>query len=1328
MFPSALDSTPVGTIDELEVDRLPNGGGASGDDHTYPYADDDDGTEFSQPTTSLSPTGGGGGAGGTIRMEGWLCHAASSHKNAAHGAANPAAPGAAPPPPSSSSSSIYKTVSKKKRHSKKKQPRYFVLRGSALSCYSRRHDVKAKGTFVLTAGCAVGPVLYGSLDDPVSSMEVANAHADNQQQQLLSPESEFPGSPSASAHGAHSAALATATEHASSNHKFKKKKRQYYCVQVTWPVDNKPSKDEKEMAQAKAQVAAESEKEALQQKQQVEHESESFEDSGSVTQMNGGNRSPTILRPKLTRRSRSESAKEYTKSPRRRRSHEGLPPDLHPPNLTGEDDDEHDHASDNGHSQSLPLRPVSLLPSKNSSLNTPASAMAGMNAFHHPESHPDPNNNNNDPNNANANHSALNHETGLHKHYTQQLEKSRKDQQKSAEELQKVMLLLSRKKSHQKTKKRVIQGTKVAAVSTAAITAGVLTAGIGLAAGLVFVGIAGAAGGSGAVVGSKMLDKAMGKYQRNQSQKSFHLVIAAETYEEALKWKVAMESVVRELVEDTNDGMPLEILVAEQVVGEKAVRGSRVVAVGDAVAAATASAPSSPNKKSMGTIMKGSSTPIPNTNATGGNVHANEMTAYHAGMAPKWVPIQGGGMALWGILGALGGGGGNLRIYREERTPCHSLYSPLLFTQPAPSPFPTIPRFKSDVGLAGQPFPPFKASVALKGNSLDAFMCLMCSGRIHNDEDGGVGNRTGDLGDGSSRPIPVPNSGQIASFRIIETMDEHMDVIHLVFRPLYLFPSWTAPRDFVLYRFWKYDDDGTYQVCFDSGEHRDCPKVPGYVRGEMHSVYTIAPLKRKKKRGATTSSSSSGTTGQEECLLSHVVQIDPRGWVPSTSSVPFFRNQGYGDAFAVMALHQMLDVKEALDSARFVAVPMDSVSHHSSNYYSSGQGERKAKMSRTLLAGGSKGNGTSSNGLPVRPPKGIIRDSSSGSARGRANGVSQQQQLYVPILETAGSGYASEEEEPDTATYDFKYSGRESFSSAGYHQLSDLTNSASGYVQIDGVNEEWQRRNPDSNKVGNTAFSNIMRLPSPMINQWWAEPDANSFRVRGKNYKVDSKKVNAGSSLFRLLATDIVETDVPIMTGMCLHPKERVQLALQREAEAKSKGVPSPTEMPPFVFAVNIALPGPPNYHMLFYYAVDDMSLIDGSDGTPSSKLCQEFFFGKDDTFRDNTFKLIPQIIEGNFMVRKAVGSTPAIMGNKIKQTYVQGERFFELMIDTGSSAVAAGVIRICNGYAKMIVVDLAFLFEGYNEQTLPERVLGCVRLKNVEFGKKLRFVESVDD
>ena len=269
-----------------------------------------------------------------------------------------------------------------------------------------------------------------------------------------------------------------------------------------------------------------------------------------------------------------------------------------------------------------------------------------------------------------------------------------------------------------------------------------------------------------------------------------------------------------------------------------------------------------------------------------------------------------------------------------------------------------------------------------------------------------------------------------------------------------------------------------------------------------------------------------------------------------------------------------------------------------------------------------------------------------------------------------------------------------------------------------------------NNRSRKSDLTLISTTPPPTVIDWWGEPESKSFRVRGKSYKTDNTKVTAGPSIFRLFAADIVEVDVCIMTGTCTHPMERVQLALQREREAKGIGgtASSSDDMPAFVFVVNIAMPGPPNYHMVFYFAVDDISTIDWSDGTPSSKLCYEFFFGNDNTFRDNTFKLIPQIKEGNFMVRKAVGSTPAIMGNKIKQTYFQSERYFELMIDTGSSAVAAGVIRICNGYARTLVVDLAFLFEGYNEETLPERILGTVTLKNVEFGKNMRFVESMDD
>jgi len=248
--------------------------------------------------------------------------------------------------------------------------------------------------------------------------------------------------------------------------------------------------------------------------------------------------------------------------------------------------------------------------------------------------------------------------------------------------------------------------------------------------------------------------------------------------------------------------------------------------------------------------------------------------------------------------------------------------------------------------------------------------------------------------------------------------------------------------------------------------------------------------------------------------------------------------------------------------------------------------------------------------------------------------------------------------------------------------------------------------------------------PPPLGQVYWSEPDANNFKVRGKQYKTDRVKLKAGKSAFRLFAVDIVEVASPIMTGLCNHPKERVQQAIEREKMGNSPE----GDLAPFIFAMNIILPGSKYYHFVMYYAVDDMSVIDGTDGTPFSKLANDFFFGESDEMRDNTFKLIPHIVEGNFIVRKAVGSTPAIMGRKLKQYYVKSDRFFELICDVGSSSVATGVVGLCLGYAKTLVVDLGFVLEGNEESTLPERILGCAQARHVDFPKGFRFVEAYDD
>lgn len=96
--------------------------------------------------------------------------------------------------------------------------------------------------------------------------------------------------------------------------------------------------------------------------------------------------------------------------------------------------------------------------------------------------------------------------------------------------------------------------------------------------------------------------------------------------------------------------------------------------------------------------------------------------------------------------------------------------------------------------------------------------------------------------------------------------------------------------------------------------------------------------------------------------------------------------------------------------------------------------------------------------------------------------------------------------------------------------------------------------------------------PVPLTMQYWAEPDSNSFLVRGANYKTDRLKQNAGRSIGRLVAVDVVTVDEPLYSGFSLHPTERIQQGLNRERNAP-KG--NEVDLPPFVFVVNIVLPGP---------------------------------------------------------------------------------------------------------------------------------------------------------
>mmetsp|Transcript_71815 Transcript_71815/g.203332 ORF Transcript_71815/g.203332 Transcript_71815/m.203332 type:complete len:127 (+) Transcript_71815:485-865(+) len=121
---------------------------------------------------------------------------------------------------------------------------------------------------------------------------------------------------------------------------------------------------------------------------------------------------------------------------------------------------------------------------------------------------------------------------------------------------------------------------------------------------------------------------------------------------------------------------------------------------------------------------------------------------------------------------------------------------------------------------------------------------------------------------------------------------------------------------------------------------------------------------------------------------------------------------------------------------------------------------------------------------------------------------------------------------------------------------------------------------------------------------------------------------------------------------------------------------------------MQIQIPGPPNYQIVVYCQPrDDLggeALLHDPD-TPFGRLAEPFFFGDDDDFRDETFKLVVKVAEGNFVVKAAIpNNKPTILGKKIKQNYFMGDGYMELDLDVSSDTVAKKITGVAYSYAKV--------------------------------------------
>jgi len=213
----------------------------------------------------------------------------------------------------------------------------------------------------------------------------------------------------------------------------------------------------------------------------------------------------------------------------------------------------------------------------------------------------------------------------------------------------------------------------------------------------------------------------------------------------------------------------------------------------------------------------------------------------------------------------------------------------------------------------------------------------------------------------------------------------------------------------------------------------------------------------------------------------------------------------------------------------------------------------------------------------------------------------------------------------------------------------------------------------------------------------WQPIPASGIMVRGARYLQDGYK-QPSACCSELLAVEFFQA------------RQAVHGAAAR-AEAPTSTLAARSERPlKLVFAVNLILPSASGvYQVVFYFGI-----FRSDEASPADLMLDRFLNGSD-AFRNARFKLIPSVERGSWLVKKAVGSRPAILGKALKQRFHASKGLFEVAIDCNSSPAAGRVVSLVKSYAKSLVVDLAFVVEAKTTEELPERVIGCGRLSHID-------------
>jgi len=247
----------------------------------------------------------------------------------------------------------------------------------------------------------------------------------------------------------------------------------------------------------------------------------------------------------------------------------------------------------------------------------------------------------------------------------------------------------------------------------------------------------------------------------------------------------------------------------------------------------------------------------------------------------------------------------------------------------------------------------------------------------------------------------------------------------------------------------------------------------------------------------------------------------------------------------------------------------------------------------------------------------------------------------------------------------------------------------------------------DNDEVTTGTFARGKSLAPGASENCYTEAPPNSFPIRGKGYLKDKKKFTPESTMFELVGVDNF-THADAVNNASALPGSVFQRVCRNY---KRKGIERPR-----MLIVNWMVPGTPRKNHVQYYMEKHFEPIN-EDDRMYLKMLEHFFASSDDksdAFRKKRFKMIPKVVAGPWLVQKNVNK-PALVCQKLTTVFQRGEGYIEVAVDVASSAVARSVFKMCSGAAKNLVIDLAYTLEGKKEEELPERLLGGIRIHNLD-------------